>query len=187
MSQNLRNYTKAIYTLDAVVQRVPADCWDKQSPCDEWNARQVLGHFMWGLQRVTAVASGQAIPEARPEADVAGPDPRANWSATRDAALAALDHPGAIAQPFTGPFGPGTLDGFFGIHIVDCVLHTWDIAHTAGIDAHLPLDLVEGGAAGLAAAGDAVRAPGVFGPAVTVAADADAVTRFVALAGRNPA
>ena len=28
MSQNLRNYTKALYGFDAVVQRVPADRWD---------------------------------------------------------------------------------------------------------------------------------------------------------------
>jgi hypothetical protein len=41
MSTNLRAYTKAIYAFDAVAQRVPADAWDRPSPCDDWTARQV--------------------------------------------------------------------------------------------------------------------------------------------------
>jgi hypothetical protein len=41
------------------------------------------------------------------------------------------------------------------------------------------------GAAGLASFGDAVRGPGLFGPAVEVETD-DPVARLVAIAGRNP-
>jgi hypothetical protein len=34
MSTNLQNYTKALYGFDAVVQRVPSDRWDADTPCD---------------------------------------------------------------------------------------------------------------------------------------------------------
>jgi len=44
MSTNLRNYTKALYGFDAVVQRVPEDRWDADSPCDGWSARDVVTH-----------------------------------------------------------------------------------------------------------------------------------------------
>jgi uncharacterized protein (TIGR03086 family) len=185
MSENLRNYTKAIYAMDAVVQRTPDAAWAKQSPCEAWTAREVLGHFMWGAQRVTAVATAADMPAERAEADVAGADPQSSWAATRDALFAALDHPGALARPFHGPFGPGTLDDFLGIHTMDCLLHTWDVAKTAGIAAHVPADIAAAGAAGLAAAGDALRVPGMFGPAVETKS-ADAVDRFVAIAGRDP-
>jgi uncharacterized protein (TIGR03086 family) len=186
MSQNLRNYTKTIYALDAVLQRAPSDRWDDQSPCDAWTARQVLGHYMWGLQRVATVANGTPPPEEKSEADVAGPDPLTSWAETRDTVLAALDQPGALANIVDGPFGPGPLDAFLQIHTMDGLLHTWDLATTFGIDAFIPTDLAEAGTAGIAAAGDGIRSPGLFGPAVACAADADAVTRFVAIAGRTP-
>jgi uncharacterized protein (TIGR03086 family) len=185
MSENLRNYTKAVYAMDAVVQRTPDAAWTKQSPCESWTAREVLGHFMWGAQRVTSVATGAELPAEKAEADVAGADPKASWAATRDALFAALDHPGALAQAFDGPFGPGTLDDFLGIHTLDCMLHTWDVAKTAGIHAHLPPDIAAAGAAGLAAAGDALRGPGLFGPAVETTSD-NPVTQFVAISGRDP-
>ena len=183
MSQNLQNYVKTIYALDAVVQRTPATAWDSPSPCDEWTAREVLGHFMWGLQRVTSIATDAALPAERAEADVAGQDPASSWAETRDAVLAALDHAGALNKVFNGPFGPGPIDGFLSLHTMDGLLHTWDIAKAVGIDAHLPTDLAAAGISGLIAAGDNIRKPGLFGPAVEVSADADAVTRFVAIAG----
>ena len=186
MSENSRNYVKAIYTMDAVVKRTPDSAWSQQSPCDAWSARQVLGHFMWGAQNLTAAASGSTGPGEKSEADVAGADPRASWDATRDALLSALDQHGALAQPFHGPFGPSTVDDFLGIHTLDCLLHAWDIAKTAGADAHLPADLAAAGAAGIAGLGDAARSPGLFGPAVEIDSD-DPAAQFVAIAGRNPA
>ena len=186
MSQNLRNYTRAVYAMDAVVQRTPKDKWDAQSPCSDWTARQVIGHFMFGLQRVAAVATGADMPAEKAEADVAGPNPATSWAATRDNVFDALDHPGSLDKPFQGPFGPGSLDGFLQLHTLDCMLHTWDIAKAAGIDAHIPADMAEAGTAGLQAAGDGIRQPGLFGPAVDVAADADPVTKFAAMAGRQP-
>ena len=185
MSENLRSYTKAIYTMDAVVQRVPDSIWDQQSPCELWSAKQVLGHFMRAAQHIAAAASGQSGPDERSEVDVAGADPRAAWAASRDALLAALDHEGALAQQFNGPFGPGTVDDFLAIHAMDCLLHTWDIAKTAGVDACLPADMAAAGAAALASFSDAVRSPGFFGPAVEIETD-DPVARLIAIAGRNP-
>ena len=186
MSANLRNYVKTIYALDAVVQRTPTEAWDKQSPCDAWTAREVLGHFMWGAQRLTAAASGDATPPEKAEAEVAGTDPKSNWAITRDALLAALDHQGALDRHFDGPFGPGRIDDFLGIHTTDGLLHAWDIAKTAGIDSHIPEDLAAACAAGLASFGDGIRRPGLFDAAVAVPESADPVTKFVAIAGRNP-
>jgi uncharacterized protein (TIGR03086 family) len=167
------------------VQRVPDSIWEQQSPCEAWSAKQVLGHFVWGANRVAAAAAGEPAPEAKSEAEIAGADPKATWAASRDALLTALDHPGALGKEFNGPFGTGTVDSFLAIHAVDCMLHTWDIATTAGVDAHLPVDMAAAAATGLASFGDAIRGPRLFGPAVEVDSD-DPVTRLVAIAGRSP-
>jgi uncharacterized protein (TIGR03086 family) len=186
MSQNLRNYTKAIYTMDAVVQRTPAAVWDKQSPCEHWTAREVLGHFIWGTKNLVSLATGGPKPAEQPEADVAGKDAHAGWAAARDNVLAALDHPGALQKDFVGPFGPTTVDGFLGIHQLDCILHAWDIAKTAGLDAHLPPDLAADALPGLKALGDGLRGPGLFGPEVTMPANADPVSQLLGITGRKP-
>jgi uncharacterized protein (TIGR03086 family) len=185
MSENLRTYTKAIYTMDAVVQRAADSAWDQQSPCVEWTARQVLGHFIWGVQRLTSVAADGPSPAEQPEADVAGVDPAATWAATRDALFVALDHKGALDREIVGPFGPSTVDDFLGIHSIECLLHTWDVATAVGVEPHLPRDIAAAGAAGLASAGDGLRGPGLFGPAVEVSSD-DPVVQFLTIAGRDP-
>ena len=186
VSENLRNYTRAVYTLDAVVNRMPADAWDNPSPCEGWTAREVLGHFMWGMQNLGNAALGEPAPAARAEADVATDDPATAWAATRDALFAALDREGSLHQPVDFPLGPMDIEGFMPIHTNDGLLHAWDIAHAGGIDACIPHDLAAAGTDALASYGDFVRQPGIFGPAVEVADDADAVTKYVAMAGRQP-
>lgn len=186
MSENLRNYTKAIYALDAVVQRTPPEAWDNQSPCEDWTAREVLGHTLWGMKAITAHAGGGQGPAQQAEAEAAGPDPVATWNGVRDRLFAALDSSGAIHTVMDGPFGQMPIDTGLGIFFFDPMAHAWDIARAAGTQACLPADLCERAAQSLAAMGDGIRRPGVMGPAVEVDESADAEARFVAMTGRNP-
>jgi uncharacterized protein (TIGR03086 family) len=185
MSQNLRRVIKAAYSMDAVVQRFPLNAWDQPSPCELWNAREVLGHVIWGMQNITAMALVEPRPADRSEADVAGEDPAATWQSALDSAIEALDRPGSLSQYGDGPWGQMTVDDFLGFYPSDVLAHTWDLAQAGRLDAHLPIDLCERGADGLAAAGDAVRGPGLLGPVIECAADADVATRFLSLAGRH--
>jgi len=186
MSLNLRDFTKATYTFDAVVRRVPADAWDRRSPCERWTAREVLGHVVWAMQRITAGASGNDSPAERPEAESAGDHPVAAWSDAMSDTLAALDQPAVLDRTVTASFGTATIDAMLGFYPADLLAHAWDIATTAGQEAHLPTDLCERFAVGIAAAGDGVRGPGRMAEPVAVAADADAPTRFIAQTGRTP-
>jgi uncharacterized protein (TIGR03086 family) len=186
VSENLRNYTRAVYTVDAVVSRMPNEAWDNPSPCAAWTAREVLGHFMWGAHNIASAAGGGERPAPRPEAEVATDDPAAAWAKTREGLLAALDHQGSLQRTFDGPFGSMPIDDFLPIHTIDGILHAWDIARAGGLDAHVPADLATAGVAALERFGDGIRRPGVFGPAVEVPADADPVTRLVGFAGRTP-
>jgi hypothetical protein len=51
MTESLRNYTKALCGFDAVIQRVPPDAWDADSPCDGWCARDVVAHACGVMKR----------------------------------------------------------------------------------------------------------------------------------------
>ena len=45
MSENLRNYTKAIYAMDAIVQRVPDAVWGQRVAAAIEGAPAVLGYL----------------------------------------------------------------------------------------------------------------------------------------------
>ena len=94
MSQNLRNYVKAIYGMDAVVQRVPDDKWSADSPCEGWTARDVVAHQIGVFDAVAQMArTGTVVFPETPE--VEGSIVEA-WNASRDGLIESLDQPGAI-------------------------------------------------------------------------------------------
>lgn len=186
MSDNLRNYTKAIYTMDAVVNRVPADKWDAQSPCEKWTAKEVLGHNIWALLQVASNAGAIDPPPEMAEAERAGNDPAAAWGGARDIVLEALDHQYVLGREVQGPFGPSSLDDSLPIMIMDLTTHSWDLAKATGQDPVIPKELATAAYHGIQGFGDNARAPGLFAPEVEVADDADIVTKMVAMAGRQP-
>ena len=186
MSENLRNYTKAVYAMDAVVQRAPSESWNNPSPCSEWTAREVLGHCIWHAKRIANAANGGDPPAEQAEADVAGPDPTQSWAEARDGVLAALDQPGVLAQVSSGPFGEQSLDSALALSAADLTTHAWDIAKATDQPAIIPEDLAQSAYEGMKAAGDMLRRPGLLDAEVDVPNDADIVSKFVAMAGRQP-
>ncbi len=184
MSANLRKYVKAVYGLDAVVNRVGDDQWDDPSPCEGWAARDVVGHSIRMLGVVLHAAGGPEVPQ-QGDAELAGDDPRAAWHSALDLTLEALDTQGALQKQAQTPFGEMTLNRFLGIFAIDPLTHTWDLAVATGQKPVLDEELCRQGIVQLERAGDSVRVDGVFGPPVEPPPDADIVTRFAAFSGRR--
>src|SRR5690606_33921516 len=139
MSENLRWYTKALYGLDHVVRLAPSDAWDSPSPCDEWSARDVIGHVI-AVQRYLEATIGGLDAPMNPMVDPgrhAGDDPAAAWAAARDAMLTALDRPGVLRSRITTHHGDEEVDRFVGSNVVDTTVHTWDLARSLGVDERL--------------------------------------------------
>lgn len=108
MSQNLRNYTKALYGFDAVVQRVPADQWDAPSPCEGWSARDVLVHQVGVINAVAQMARTGAV--AWPDSAGPGDDPVGLWNACRDRFFDSVDRPDTITRVGSYWFGESPFD-----------------------------------------------------------------------------
>jgi uncharacterized protein (TIGR03086 family) len=186
MSENLRNYVKAVYTMDAAVNRVAPDKWHVASPCEKWNAKEVLGHCIWGLLRVAAYAGAVDAPPEMAEADRAGADPAEAWAGARDIVLTALDQQYVLGKEVQGPFGLSSLDEALPVMTMDLTTHTWDIAKATGQDPVIPTELAVAAFHGIQEFGDGARGPGLFAPEVEVPDDADMVTKLAAMAGRKP-
>lgn len=184
MSENLQNFTRAAHTLRNVAVRVPSEAWDNDSCCDGWTAREVAGHASWVLQNITASTGHGERPEKQPEAAVAGDDPATTICASVDACLAALDQPGSLQTVAHTPFGEMPVDNFIGTIWVDPLTHAWDIADAAGIEPGIDAATAALAQSNLEPIADMMRGAGAFGPEAA-AGGSDAVSRFVAFAGRS--
>ena len=141
MSTRLRNYTKALYGFDAVIQRVPPDRWDADSPCEGWSARDVVIHAGGVMQAVEAMArTGENVPPATPDPV---DDVVALWNTSRDDLLEAVDHPDVLMWVGNYWFGEGTIDDILAFSVGDQLGHSSDVAEAVGRDAHASDDVAD--------------------------------------------
>ena len=174
-------FRRLAVTFSATVDAVPTGAWDSPSPCEEWSARDIVRHMVDSYASVLGRA-GLEIP-AGPSVD---DDPAAAWAHGRDAVQAILDDPDLAATEYDAFGGRAKVGETFGSFMcVDLVVHRWDLASAAGLDATIPADDVAFARAFSERMGDMVRTSGAFGPEVAVPDDADEQTRLLAFLGRS--
>ena len=185
MSENLRNFTKALYGMDAVLRRVPADRWDAPSPCAGWSARDVVAHQVGVLRGLAeTVRTGEMAVPTEPEDRS---DPMALWHGARDEVIEALDHPGTLQQQGRYWFGEMTVDELVGVVQWDPLTHAWDVAKAVGIDAHIDSELAQRSYDTIAPMRETLAKRKLVSPdPVEVGPDADPVSRYLGLVGRDP-
>ena len=181
-------YQRATDGFDAVIRAVPAEKWEAQSPCTEWQARDVAGHVI-GIQEMVL---GWASTGERPSLDWtknrerAGADPVAVWSQARDTMLAALTPEALERKVQSGLMGEVPLRQLLQLFIGDTVIHTWDLAQATGQQVRLDPQIVsELFTATKAAPPDMLRSAGGFGPELPAPEGADEQTRLLAFLGRK--
>ena len=182
MSENARTFCKALYGFDATVRRVAADRWTNPSPCEDWQAKDVLAHNLEMNLMITGFTNG--IGAKRPSG--APDDPVAGWQPSFEGLLAALDREGSLQTVTATPWGEMPVDKFMGFAWVDPLIHTWDLAMATGQTPVLDAALTERAYRQLERAGDSLRGPGAFGPAVAETEDMSMLNKFIAISGRDP-
>ncbi len=182
MSKNLRSFTQAIYAFDAVVQRVPADKWDAATPCEEWNAKELVEHQCSVLNGVATMArTGEmAAPTPSPESD----DVVGTWNACRDNVLTSLDQPNTLSQEGPFWFKAADIDGVCGMVQWDPVTHAWDLATAAGVDHGLSDQLLADTLDSVLSRQEMFVKSGRTKEGPEVAADAPLLDRYLAAVGR---
>ena len=184
MSETQRCYTKALYGFDAVVQRVSADGWGADTPCEGWTASDLVAHSAGVVDAVAEMARTGAI--AMPEMPDAGGDVVALWNASRDGLLEALDEPDVLGKVGQYWFGESPFEDVLAFAQWDPLVHTWDLSQASGVDAPADDELAERSLAVIAPIAGALRGMGIMGDAVDVPDDASPTTRLIALTGRDP-
>lgn len=131
--------------------------------------------------------SGMPIGEvAMPEMPDAGNDPVGLWNTSLNNLLEALDQPGVIGKVGDYWFGESAIDDVLAFATWDPLGHSWDLAQATGLEAHASAEVAEAMIASIEPNAEMMRSLGLMGQPVEVADDADAMTRFLGLIGRDP-
>ena len=170
----------ADHPLTALLDSLTAPQWRAPSPCDGWDAGQVVRHLI-ETQREFLTGRGLDLGHAP---DIDG-DPAAAWRAHRRRVLALVSQDAVVATPYDGHFGPTTIgDTLERFYVFDMMAHRWDVARAVGSDCvftDTELDQLE---AGIASFGDAIHMEGICKPGVEAPAGADRQSEVLAKLGR---
>jgi len=164
---------------------VPDDRWSSGTPCEGWDARDVVRHVVDST--CTFLNFIGRAPDRRHSVD---DDPLGAWREARDAVQATLDDPALARQEYEGMFGTSvfeeSVDQFLS---ADLTVHGWDLARATGqherIDPHEAALMYERLTNVPPQMKEAMRSRGVFGPEIEPPPGADDQTRLLAFTGRR--
>ncbi len=173
-------YDAAARPLTAVLEAVPPAAWDAPSPCEGWTARDVLRHVV-ETQRELFAGHGVELGELL---DVDA-DPVQAWRTHAGRVRDAVADDAVPAIAYDGWFGPTTLGAtLVQFYVFDMVVHRWDVAQAAGLDAGLTDDELERIERGADSFGDALYMEGICRPGVTAPEGASREAVVLARLGR---
>lgn len=115
-----------------VVQHADPGSLERPTPCAEWDLRQLLTHMSVQHRGFAAAAAGGGADPAVWKMGAPAADPVADYVTAAEEALAAFATPvPSFALPELGGEFPAAQAISF--HLVDYVVHAWDVARSLGL------------------------------------------------------
>lgn len=184
---------RTLETTVAIVAGVKPDQLDAPTPCSEWDLRALLAHMIGQHHGFAATARGEESDHTVFDPRPVGEDPAQQYTEAVREVTTAFREEGLLGRRFWLPEIHETLrfpaPTAISFHLLDYVVHGWDVARSLGTVAKFDDDLI---AAALAVAeqipdGAPRLEPGaLFRPAVRVPEDAAPMDRLIAMTGRLP-
>ena len=178
-------------SVEVVAQVAPSDL-GRPTPCADWDLRALLAHMTGQHLGFAASAAGRGTDLSvwRP---ASSPDPVAAYAAAAAEVMTAFAAPGVLDRDFVlpeiprAPSFPGRIA--IGFHLVDYVVHGWDVARALGRPYSLDAQVL---AATLPIARAVPEGPGrlapgaAFAPGRPVPVDPEPLDEILLLLGRDP-
>lgn len=175
----------------AVVAGVSDDGWARSTPCQQWNAAQVLRHAAGDQLAFVAAITGSGGPAENPFEPSAGrpADPRAFLEDALRVAGAAWSAvvPGTASLPTPLPQGAMSAEDTAAAAALDLAVHAWDIAVATGQPSPLPAGLAAKLTPVATAIVEPLRAYGAYAAALDPELGDDDAAALLRYLGRDPA
>jgi uncharacterized protein (TIGR03086 family) len=180
------------HSVELVRSASPHD-WSRQTPCSEWLLRDLVAHMTAQHHGFAAAARGQGGDVSRWEVYPIVDDAASQYAEAADDVLAAFaavegaDAEFVLPEFTTGRAFPAHLA--IGFHLIDYLVHSWDVAVTLGLPFDPDADLVRVGlpiALAVPSGANRLEPGSPFQPVLSAHDDASAMDRILAVLGRAP-
>ncbi len=194
MNQLRELHREAVLDSVRVVLLVGADDFERSTPCDGWTLRDLLRHMIVQHRGFAAAASGRitTLDEWLPS------------SVATDLVLDYLDSSAHVIRAFAdqslgsrwlllpeiSTSDTVSVKRAMGFHLVDYVVHAWDVAKAIGVHYQPSAAVAEAAwqvASRVPNSPERVEPGSSFAPSLDVGSDAPMIDRIVATLGRSPA
>ncbi|PRZ44300.1 uncharacterized protein (TIGR03086 family) [Antricoccus suffuscus] len=193
MSDIREVHERVIQLSTNTVSNVSASDLDRPTPCAGWTLRDLLEHMITQHYGFAAAAAGNGAERGVWELRSVGTHPVAEYAAAAEHVVTAFSLEDVLERQFALPeisediTFPGKQA--IGFHLIDYVVHSWDVAQSIGESVELDPDIADI-ALKIAAAvpnGDERKSDGAaFAPAQSVPSHAAPLDQILALLGRSP-
>lgn len=183
----LRLIPAALERFGARVHDVPAARWDAPTPCTDWSVRDLVNHVTGEQLWAPHLLRGETVEQVgdRYEGDVLGAEPTAAWDAAAAEALTAWKTLAVDGLLVHTSMGQISVEEYAEQMHLDLVVHGWDLARGAGLEATVPTEAAEHALAYVGPRVDDFSGSGIFAVPVQVEST-DPGERLLALLGRDP-
>ncbi|MBI3742709.1 MAG: TIGR03086 family protein [Chloroflexi bacterium] len=174
-------WEKAAKEARKYVSKVKDSDMAKPTPCSEWKVQQLVDHIQGSAAYCHQVLTGnQFAPPAAAKKTVEKLD------AAIKADKAAMKAPGILEKKVKGPMGEMPGDAFIRMHMMDMLLHSWDLGTALGQKVKMDKKVAQTAYDFTKGIAEGARQAKVFGPAVPEPANADIQQKLLCLTGRKP-
>ncbi len=138
-------YLRSLDSTINFVTNVSDDAWGNDTPCSDWNVKDVVNHIVYENVWMVALFNGRTIAEVGDEfeGDLVGDDPAGVYLRTANEVKAILAEPDAMSRTCQISSGPVSGADYAKELFLDTLIHGWDIAVGSKQDATLDPYLVE--------------------------------------------
>ena len=196
-------FAAALHTAGDVVAAVTPERLGDPTPCSEFAVRDLLGHLVGLVDRITAIGRKENPFEVA-ERTVNGERWLEAWNAAVDEYVEVWSDDAVLDVPSPLPWAPGDGRVVVAMYVTELTIHTWDLATALGITPawdQAVLELaVQGVGTGMPATNrhetfapikaqlppEVAALPDPFADAVPVPDDAPLIDKIVAWSGRQP-
>jgi uncharacterized protein (TIGR03086 family) len=176
-----------------LVRAATAQDWSRPTPCSEWALSDLVAHMTAQHHGFAAAAGGDGGDLAHWEVHPLGDDAIARYTDAADDVLAAFasvktaDTEFALPEFTTESTFPALLA--VGFHLIDYLVHSWDVAATLGIGFEPDPELVEIGlpiALAVPQGPNRLEPGSAFRPVLATDDGATSMDQILAVLGRSP-
>lgn len=159
---------------------------NNDTPCSEWNLRQLLSHMIYEVLWVPDLIAGKTIAEVGDayEGDVVGNNPKNSWQQATDRAINAVNK-ASLGGTAHLSYGDAPLSQYINEVAADIFIHSWDVDQAVNCTLLFDPEVAEVIYQNFLPRQQEMALSGLYGTAVDMSDDSDLQTKLLALFGRK--